>query len=358
MSAVRLHLETAMRIVAFLASTTLAACGGGGDDGPLLPPLSQDIVPAGTRIDVSGLNLFPTGAGDNWVYDRIPPIDAGGTVTRVVIRGPDANGFVVLRETDAGQATDIVQRLTTAGLEQYDLLGAEGVWPGVFAALPTYIEYPTPLYPVGGERRSIRQGSFGTDVDGDGRFDDFRVEIVQVFRGFEPLIVLGQTVDAAHFTNTLAFTSAITSTGASYTTTTTEEAYFAGNVGLVRADRAATGSDGRVFVAPYTIALRSATVGGLHYAVDGSRDVASMALRGARPQSLQRLANKAVTSDRDGMPSIAPRPVTDSAAAAFAHRMACSIVSPRANAAARAPVKVSPAPMVSITLGMHHPASS
>lgn len=249
-----------------MAWTLLAACGGGGNDEHHLPVLSQDIIPSGPRIGVSQLNLFPSGAGDSWLYDRIPALNLSGTVTRAVISGPDANGFVVLRETDVNQSTDIVQRLTSDGPEQYDPLGAEGDWPGVFAALPTFIEYPTPLYPVDGERRLIRQGSFGVDVDGDGQLDDFRVEIVQVFRGFEAMDALGQTVDVAHFSNVLAFTT-VTSNRASYTVTTTEEAYFAGNVGLVRADRTAVGSDGVVIVAPYSIVLRSATVHGIGYGV-------------------------------------------------------------------------------------------
>jgi len=267
-----------LRLLGGMAWTLLAACGGGGDDEHHLPPLSQDIVPSGPRIDVSQLDLFPSGAGDSWLYDRIPALNLSGTVTRAVISGPDANGFVVLRETDVNLSTDIVQRLTPDGPEQYDPLGAEGRWPGVFTALPSFIEYPTPLYPVGGERRVIRQGSFGVDVDGDGRLDDFRVEIVQVFRGFEAMDTLGQTIDVAHFSNVLAFTTVVTSNGASYTVTTTEEAYFAGNVGLVRADRAAVGSDGAVIVAPYSIVLRSATVGGVGYgAAAGPTEKASAA---------------------------------------------------------------------------------
>lgn len=277
MGALRCRLQ---RCAAAFALATIVGCGGGGDE-PLLPPLAQDTVPAGSRIDVSALNLFPSGAGDAWVYDRSPALDPSGTVVRSVISAPDANGFVVLRETDAGRASDIIQRSTPAGLEQYDLLGAEGVWPGVFAALPTFIEYPTPLYPIGGERRSLRQGSFGADVDGDGRFDDFRVEIVQVFRGFEVMTALGQTIDAAHFSNVIAFTSVLTSNGASFTTTSTEEAYFAGGVGLVRADRSAFGSDGRLLVAPYSIRLRGATVNGLNYGVAGAHSEPVRKERGA-----------------------------------------------------------------------------
>ena len=50
-----------------------------------------------------------------------------------------------------------------------------------------------------------------------------------------------------------------------------------------------------------------------------------------------------------GMPPMAPAPVTDNAAAALAKTMALDKDSPRAKAAAKVPVKVSPAPMLSTT---------
>ena len=82
-----------LRLLGGMAWALLAACGGGGDGVHHLPPLSQDIVPPGPRIDVSQLNLFPSRPGDSWLYDRLPALDLGDTVMRSVISGPDASGF-------------------------------------------------------------------------------------------------------------------------------------------------------------------------------------------------------------------------------------------------------------------------
>jgi hypothetical protein len=296
-------------VCAGLVLALLAGCGGGGGDsrGPLLPTLSRDTVPAGTRIDVSALDLFPSGAGDVWVYDRVPAQGASATVTRSVVEGPDADGWVVLREADATTSTDIVQRLTADGLEQFDPLGARDTWPGAFDLLPSFIEYPTPLYPQGGERRILRQGSLGADEDGDGRDDYFRAEIVQVFEGFETMEVMGLDVQVARFSNTVAFTSALTRTGDRYTATTTEHTWFEPGIGLVRADRSAVGSDGEVLVEPYSILLRSATVDGQDYeTVSGAGQAPAQAAApvGPRPAasrgSLGAAARAAIAAARSG----------------------------------------------------------
>ncbi len=260
----------------FLSSLCVAAlvsaCGGGGGSdggssagggGPLLPTLSQDVVPSGPRIDVSARNYLPLHAGDTWVYAKTFAGNlAGGVVTRSIATAPDQNGLVTISESVGGQAEDSALRITAAGLETLDPIGASGLWPGVYAALPAFTDVPTPFYPAGGIRKVIRQGDMLADVDGDAKNDFFRIEITQVFVGFEPLTVLGRTIEVAHFRTTLAFTIAGTSTGASATGTAIEDSWLADGLGLVRAERSATASDGRVLEKPYSLDLVSATVNG------------------------------------------------------------------------------------------------
>lgn len=265
--------QRAFGACAWVLAALLAACGGGGGGGgsggsagtaPLLPTLSEDVAPAGARTDVSARNLFPLAVGDTWTYDRRSGSTGAvtGTVTRSVAAGPDANGYLRLREVDGADVVDTLYRRVAAGLEMRDPFGAEGFLPGVYQALPSYIEYPTPLYPVGGLRRSLRQGSLGVDIDGDGQVDYYSAELRQIFRGFETIAVLGQPTEVAHFSITLSFLAVGTRTRVSYTVTATEETYFASGIGLVRAERAATGSDGAIVTPAYAIELRSATIGG------------------------------------------------------------------------------------------------
>jgi hypothetical protein len=250
----------------------LAACGGGGGGGAnnepdapdaALPTLSTDTVPSGQRVDVSALNLFPLQPGDEWVY--ADSRSTANQVTRSVTASPADARDVLVTETDPvdGSAEPGGYRVTPQGIVSLDPAGAQGLWPGVYAALPSIIEYPTPLYPVGGERKSVRQGSMGADLDGDGANDFYRLEISQVFRGFETIRVLGADTEVAHFTNQFVFSVSATSDGSRYTATAIEQTYFAPGLGLVRSDRSATDSDGAVIVAPYSLTLLRATVDGL-----------------------------------------------------------------------------------------------
>ena len=273
-----LQLRRATRFLWTLCVAALiSACGGGGDGGssggtggPLLPTLSQDVVPPGPRIDVSARNYLPLNAGDSWVYAKTFAGNlAGGVVTRSIATAPDQNGRVTISESDGGQAVASELRITAAGLETLDPIGASGMWPGVYAALPTFTDVPTPFYPAGGVRKVIRQGDMLADIDGDARNDFFRIEIMQVFVGFESLTVLGRSAEVAHFRTTLAFTVALTTTGQSTTATAIEDSWLADGLGLVRADRSATASDGRVLVKPYSLDLVSATVNGQAFTASG-----------------------------------------------------------------------------------------
>ena len=248
-------------VPALLAAALLAGCGGGGGSGYLpLPERAEDTLPEGARIDVSALDLYPLDAGDRWLYDRHESGAADALVAREVIAGPDAQGYLTLRESDAARATDILTRAGPDGIEQADPLGTRSTMPGVAAALPVLLQYPMPFYAPGGVRRVLRQGEVLADLDGDGIGDSYQLEITQVFRGFETQTVLGQATDVAHFSNGLAFTLVYSTSNGAYTTTTREEAYLAPGLGLVRADRDASGSDGAVIVAPYTMLLREATL--------------------------------------------------------------------------------------------------
>jgi hypothetical protein len=278
--------ELARRLPGVLCVLLLAACGGGGGGGSpqsdpagaLLPTLSQDIEPSGPRTDVRALNLFPVHAGDSWVYERRE--GAGlATATRTISSGPDAGGRFDVTESQSGPPETSSYQLTSAGVLSIDPVGADGVWPNVLAVLPSLLDYPNALFAVGAERKAIRQGALGADLENDGKNDFYRVEIGQVFRGFETLTVLGRPTQVAHFSNRFAFTAKVTRDLSSFTATATEEAYFAPQLGLVRSERSAVGSNGAIVVAPYSMTLVIATIASQRFDASGSSRTVALATR-------------------------------------------------------------------------------
>lgn len=257
---------------ALMLCLSLAACGGGGGSstGPTsLPPESLDVVPPGPRIDIGARNYFPLGVGDVWYYER-SETGASGSASRRVLSGPDAEGAFTVSDVD-GDPTLIRYRPGPSGVETLDPFQAQADGlPGLYASLPRLVEYPSPPYPVGAELRTVRQGSVGADLDGDGRHDSFRIEIRQVFRGFEMLTVLDRPMEVAHYYNNVSLTALRSSDGQSSTIVATEDAYFATDIGLVQVVRQANQSNGAVVSPRYTLSLLSARVGGVDYLPGGN----------------------------------------------------------------------------------------
>jgi hypothetical protein len=252
--------------VALCAAVFLSACGGGGGDSGTptpLPNLSQDSVPTGARIDVSARNYFPLKLGDQWVYTKTFTGNANGApVTRTVTSAANAAGWQTVSDLENGATETQQLRVTTAGFETLDPMGAAGIWPGVAASLPSFIDYPTPFYAVDGVRSVVRQGDMQADIDGDGKNDSFRLEFTQVFVGFESLPVLGKAVEVAHFRTVIAFTIRGSSTGKQVVVTATYNNYLADGLGEVRQDSYVNSSDGSVPEYPYSMVLKSAVING------------------------------------------------------------------------------------------------
>ena len=255
----------------------LAACGGGGGDGGssgngLTPfPIEiTDTLPPGTRIDVGSKNLFQMSSGDIWYYTKL---DAGGnpigvTVTRQVTAGPDQAGHVSISDDDGGFS------VTTY------LVSADGLLDESFLGLNTprsartimgaIFEYATPLYPQGAERKLVRSGPWGADLDGDGNGESFRFEYTQVFLGFESAQLSSFVTlnDVAHFRNVIKLTLRPTAVGyIDYSVTGTEDAWFAPGLGMVKAQRTIVDSDGFTLDPPHTLLFRQGSVAGVNWNV-------------------------------------------------------------------------------------------
>ena len=261
------------------ACLLLSSCGGGGGGGggggqagsnaPPFPTASEDQLPAGTRIDVSAKNLFQMGAGDSWQYTVL---NAGGnaitTATRRVISGPDSSGRVSITDDDGGPSTTTYV-VSADGLLDESPLGSDA--PASAASIVgALFEYATPLYPVGAERRHVRSGPWGADLDGDGIGESFRLEITQVFLGFETARLSSFLTlnDVAHFRNVITLTLRPTTPGyTDYTLIGTEETWFAPGLGLVKALRSIADSEGVTVDPLHTLLFSSGFVAGVNWNV-------------------------------------------------------------------------------------------
>jgi hypothetical protein len=258
------------RVVSWFALLTaaglMAACGGGGDDDPSardpLPTLSQDILPPGTRIDRIASDHFADQAGNTWTYDSTDSLGGGVmVVTRTITAG--AGGDLQIMESDAGDVTTETWRRTAEGLLLIDPLADAGIG-SAGNVLASLLEYPEPFYPVGAERRLIRQGSLGADLTGDGLPDSFRFEYAQVLVGFETVTLpSGPLPEVAHFRNVISIRVQPSDIALDpITVVGTEHAWWAPGIGLVRAERSVVDGDGVAVGGVQTLVLTGGMVRG------------------------------------------------------------------------------------------------
>jgi hypothetical protein len=261
-----------------LACLYLGACGGGGGGGGSqslrgatstpFPIAAENEFPAGTRIDVSAQNLFPMSAGDVWNYTRFDGTGLQtGNLSQTVTSGPDRSGRVTLSVNDASGSSTVNAIVNVDGVLELDPLGG-AVPPKAAGIIGSILEYATPLYAQGEQRRHVRSGPWGEDLDGDGVEESFRFDFTQVFLGFEPiqLSLSANLTNVAHFRNVYQLTVRPTASGLTdYTITINEETWFAPGLGQVKSVGSVTDSDGTILDPVATYMLASATVGGVSW---------------------------------------------------------------------------------------------
>lgn len=233
-----------------LLAFALCGCGGGGGGGPSTPPvtttapyapLSVDEIPSGPDFALGMERPFPLDEGTQWSYAQV---DASGRAMPDVLRlvSSNATGQTTLREQSGSEDDQQVIRWTATGLEIDDPLGANGVIPSMAAALPRWIELPTPMYALNSVRRVIRQGDLGGDVDADGKSDTYRAELSQTNLGFETQTVMGQSRRVLHLRDQLKVTIAGSNSSSPYLVEAIEDSYIADGFGPVRLERRASSS--------------------------------------------------------------------------------------------------------------------
>lgn len=252
-------------ILLSVAVAILSACGGGGgSSGPAvraaLPRIVEDTVPAGERLDLRSRNYFPAATGDTWTYSFVQGGAGVGTVTRSV-SSVSGNEFTIA-EAGFGTTEYTNYRRSTEGLVQVDLMG-DSVSAAARALIGEILEFAEPFYPVGGTRRSVRQGDWSSDEDGDGINESFRLELTQQLVGLETVSLPLGSAETAHFRTVMALTlSPSKPSETPYTISATEETWWAPGIGLIRADRSAVDALNTSVIAPYSLQITGGQVGG------------------------------------------------------------------------------------------------
>ncbi len=206
---------TARQVLSVSLTLLVNACGGGGGGASGAPSanartplaeLTQDMVPAGTRIDVSADEFFVFASGDRAIYDGTSSFGTSIQVVREVTDGPDAQGRVIVRESVLTNPNiePAIERWQPRpeGMVAIDYLG-DGAPQAFKSRVGDTLIYPTPFYPAGSVRSLIRQGTLGADLDGDGSSESFRLEFKQEFIGFETGKRGGRQERRARFKNTV-----------------------------------------------------------------------------------------------------------------------------------------------------------
>lgn len=211
---------------AFMAGVVslLAACGGGGAGG------GGGDDPGGGDTGQTGAIYFPTTAGAVWRYQSPT---AGALVSRVAgTRTVNGRTVTVVEDTDSGATTESLYDRTAAGVLQLPSAQADAVE----RALSTVPVLPLPL--VAG-RTSVpldQDGITIADVDGDGRTDAVQLRADQEVVGFGAVSTkAGAFQQAAHVRTVLTQTVRLSSGRAPVTVTVTLDAWFAPDIGLVKA---------------------------------------------------------------------------------------------------------------------------
>jgi hypothetical protein len=269
-------------IACFIA--LLAACGGGGStgtgtgtgtvgsngSGPIanssnfrapLTTVVQDIDPiASKRPEISADNFYPLKAGNTWVYKRV----VNGT--------PSSNSITVtVSSSNATQAVLVSSIYGSPAIEaNYYRITPKGIYESrslPFAPLATQtligdlLKWPTTFYAEGAVSKSIRQGLWDEDLDGDGLTESFRLETSFTLVGTESFTLPRGTTDTVHIkiTNTLTISPSDLQYSP-YSITYVEDSWWASNIGLVRSDTLTSDTDG--FRETETLNIESGTIDG------------------------------------------------------------------------------------------------
>jgi hypothetical protein len=225
-------------LMAALAATLVAACGGDGGGGD-----ASDAVPVvlGQPGPGDPGNYFPLAVGNFWHFRGYAEIDGARTpleasVQVVGTRVVDGVTALVVRESDPQVGGDgtYADELLVKDLNGVAVLGVDDD-PTSQAIVP-YWEVRFPLEPGSAFVQIDAKGiDFGEDLDGDGRNETVDVRSVVSMVGFETVTVpVGTFAEAAHLRREVSLRILMSRDGAIVNGTEAGNAWFARGVGWIQ----------------------------------------------------------------------------------------------------------------------------
>jgi hypothetical protein len=259
------------KILSFLACIcVLQACGGGtsgGDSSSVknnvtYPPnetavsivdkktrqppetLVQDLIPPQAPENISGLNLFPLNIGDVIQYSTSPNNLVFGYVESGTL-GVDSRIFNL--KEGGSRLIETEQYIKDKEGLKISYVGTEGMPQNVQKIIGSLLLLPAVLPEVNSSRRSIREGSWGEDLNGDGIPEGFKFEFTQHYGGFVNKRYAGVTSSVAKFENTITVKLIFSDPELKdIDITSVEDSYYAENFGPIEVNSKTFSSDSNI----------------------------------------------------------------------------------------------------------------
>lgn len=233
-------------------------------------PIATESSPVGPQVDLAGAGYMVFVDGSNWSYSMF---DANGSEMGILNRSLSQLSSDGSSETlkftyqiDASTQTSAYVKKPD-GL-YYDFTKIISIPPGAAQQIGLIRELAFPAYAVGENRVIVREGVWDKDLDGDGSYEQFRLEYIQVYNGLVPLALpWDSAASVAKFSS--SYRLAVTTSKAPQQTLGwfhPQEEYFAKNIGWVKKVERRTDLAGNIIDPSITFVIKSATVNGISYA--------------------------------------------------------------------------------------------
>lgn len=268
----------------------LSACGGGGSaaTNSAVPEGSQaseekgnqaseeegnpssiatESEPVGPRVDLVADGYLPFASGSTWSYSRL---DSNGGEIDTLNRS-----FQIAGSNSTADLLQYTNEDSSGSHNTYYVKTRDGLYVNFDGSAPYpsgasheigYIrEYAFPFYAEGENRVIVREGTWDEDIDGDGKYERYRFEYTQVYRGLESLALpWNSSATAARLTNSYRLiVTTSKSPSQKLGSVWTQEEYLAKGIGTVKIVEHTEDLLGNTIVPTETFVIKSATINGI-----------------------------------------------------------------------------------------------